>query len=102
MCIRDRSRVPRAKGKDIGTVYAKVFDTVVVKVSIARGPTTRTESLIVPPEEEFEVGDILEFGKLKVVVDKILADSMVRREGVLVPARDIKRLYAKPMRERIH
>jgi len=94
------SRVAKAKGRDIDTLYAKVFTSLAVKVAIVRGSTTRSESLIVPPDEEFEVGDILEFGRAKVVVDKILTDSMVRREGILVEARDIKRIYAKPMRER--
>lgn len=100
--ISDGKKVRHAKSKDISLLHAKVFDTVTVKVSISRGPTTRSEALQTPPDEEFQVGDILEFGKTKVAVDRILADSMVQRGGIPVRARDIKRIYGKIVRERTY
>jgi len=92
----------RAKGSDIERITVKVFDTVPVKVAIVRGSTTRSETIMAAPDEEFEVGDILEFGPMKVVVESMLADRKVRREGDPVIARDIKRIYAKIMRERTY
>jgi uncharacterized Zn finger protein len=100
--ISGGKKVRRAKGKDVAVLHAKVFDTVTVRVSISRGPTTRSETMHVPPDEEFQVGDILEFGRMKVVADRILADSMVQREGIPVKARDIKRIYGKIVRERAY
>jgi uncharacterized Zn finger protein len=98
--ISGGKKVRKAKGKEIDLLHAKVFDTVAVKVSISRGASTRSETVQAPPDEEFQVGDILEFGRTKVVADRILADSMVHREGIPVKARDIKRIYGKIVRER--
>lgn len=94
-------RLMKAKAKEIGTIWLKIFDTVQVKVSIVRGENTKSEKLEAAPEEEFAVGDILEFGRNKVVIDKIKTlRSMVYREGSPVEARDIKRVYTKIVKER--
>ncbi|MFW3146251.1 MAG: HVO_0476 family zinc finger protein [Thermoplasmatota archaeon] len=94
-------RVRKAKAKDIDTLWMKVFDTVWVKVSIVRGESTKSEKVEAPPDEEFAVGDILEFGRDKVVIDKIKTErSMVYREGNPVEAREIKRIYSKIVKER--
>ncbi|MGA1873717.1 MAG: HVO_0476 family zinc finger protein, partial [Thermoplasmatota archaeon] len=94
-------RVGKAKAKEIGCLWLKVYDTVQVKVSIVRGQSTKSEKVEAAPEEEFAVGDILEFGRDKVVIDKIKTERrMIYREGVPVEARDIKRVYAKIIKER--
>ncbi|MEA3558923.1 MAG: HVO_0476 family zinc finger protein [Candidatus Thermoplasmatota archaeon] len=94
-------RVPKAMAKEIDTVWMIVFDSVQVKVSIVKGENTKSEKLDVAPEEEFAVGDILEFGRNKVVINKIKTSrSMVYREGSPVEARNIKRVYSKIIIER--
>ncbi|MDG6226043.1 MAG: HVO_0476 family zinc finger protein [Candidatus Thermoplasmatota archaeon] len=98
--LKDDRKINRAKAGDISILHAKVFDTLVVKISISSGSRTRADSLRVPPDEEFEVGDLLDLNRGKVVVSSILSDIKVRREGLPVPARYIKRIYAKPVRER--
>ncbi|MFO8050384.1 MAG: HVO_0476 family zinc finger protein [Thermoplasmatota archaeon] len=96
-----KKRVKRAKAKDIDTIWMKLFDSVPVKVSIVRGENTKSERISAAPEEEFAVGDILEFGRNKVMVDKIKTiRSMVYREGSPVEARNIKRVYTKLVKER--
>jgi len=97
----DGRRIAKAKAKEITGLWLKVFDSVVVKVAIVRGSSTKSEKVDAAPEEEFAVGDILEFGRDKVVIDKIKTEHrMIYREGVPVEARDIKRVYAKIIKER--
>jgi uncharacterized Zn finger protein len=98
---KEGRRVDKAKAKEIDCLWLKVFDTVPVKVSIVKGANTKSERLEAAPEEEFAVGDILEFGRDKVVIDKIKTTRrMIYREGVPYQARDIKRVYAKIIKER--
>jgi uncharacterized Zn finger protein len=97
----DGRRVDKCRAADIDCLWLKIFDTVHVKVSIVRGENTKSEKLEAAPEEEFAVGDILEFGRDKVVIDKIKTDrSMIYREGSPVEARSIKRIYSKIVKER--
>jgi uncharacterized Zn finger protein len=98
---KDSRRVDKAKAKEIDCIWLKVFDTVPVKVSIVKGSNTKSERVEAAPEEEFAVGDILEFGRDKVVIDKIKTTRrMIYREGTPLQARDIKRIYAKIIKER--
>lgn len=97
----DGRRVNKAKAKEIDCIWLKVFDTVPVKVSIVKGSNTKSERVEAAPEEEFAVGDILEFGRDKVVIDKIKTmRRMIYREGIPIQAREIKRVYAKIIKER--
>lgn len=98
---KDGRRVVGSKANEVSCIWLKVFDTIHVKVSIVRGANTKSEKVEVAPEEELAVGDILEFGRDKVVIDKIKTTRrMVYREGNPVEARDIKRVYAKIIKER--
>jgi uncharacterized Zn finger protein len=98
---KDGRRVMKCRAKEISCLWLKVFDTVPVKVSIVKGANTKSEKVEAAPEEEFAVGDILEFGREKVVIDKIKTTRrMVYREGAPIEARDITRVYAKIIKER--
>ncbi|MGA1866396.1 MAG: HVO_0476 family zinc finger protein [Thermoplasmatota archaeon] len=98
---KNGSRVRKTKASEIDCLWLKYFDTVPVKVSIVRGASTKSEKIEAAPDEEFAVGDLLEFGKEKVVIDKIKTEHrMIYRDGVPVEARDIKRVYAKIVKER--
>ncbi len=93
-------RVKRGLARDITNLWAVVFDTVKVKVAIVKGSTTIPEVMETVPEKEFAVGDLLEFGRKKVVITKIKTTSkMVYREGRPVEARDISRIYTRIARE---
>ncbi len=96
-------RVNISKAREISGLWLKIFDTVSVKVSIVRGPNTKSEKVEAAPDEEFAVGDMLEFGKDKVVIDKIKTTRrMVYREGSTIEAREITRVYAKLIKERTY
>ena len=49
------------------------------------------------------MGDILDFGRTKVIIDKIKLDGRtLYRQGLAAQARDIKRVYTKQVRERFY
>jgi uncharacterized Zn finger protein len=94
-------RVKRAEASNISSLWLKVFDSIDINVSIVEGPNTKSERINAAPEEEFEVGDLLEFGNTKVVITKIKSVArMIYREGKPVEARDIKRIYTKRVDEK--
>ncbi len=94
-------RVTRSRAKEIDCLWLKIFDTVMVKVSVVKGENTKSNNIEATPEEEFAVGDLLEFGKDKVVIDKIkTTHRMVYREGSPIEARSITRIYTKIVKER--
>lgn len=96
-------RKHRALGKEIDTLWTKVFDTVDLKVSVVKGSNTHSETIEAAPDEEFSVGDILDFGRSRVLVSKIRdSDRTIYREGNPIQARSIKRIYTKPIKERYY
>ncbi len=91
-------RVRSAAAKDIDTIWAKRFDSVVVKISINRGNRTTTHTLIANPHEEFYVGDLIEIDGIHAMIHKIKnVDKFINRGGEI--ARNIVRIYAKEIRE---
>lgn len=96
-------RVKKAEASKISSLWVKVFDSIDLNVSIVEGANTKSERINAAPEEEFEVGDLLEFGKTKVVITKMkVTYRTINREGKPVEARDIKRIYTKKVNERIY
>lgn len=90
-------RVSRALAKEVSAIWAKRFDQVHVKISINDVHKTIPAEIVVLPEEEFFIGDLMTVGRYNVVITQIKTrDSMARRGSVL--ARDIVRIYAKKAR----
>jgi uncharacterized Zn finger protein len=93
--------VGRALAGSVSMLYAKVFDKVYLKVSIVKGANTSSEQIEAAPDEEFAIVDILDFGRNKVIIDKIkLEGRTLYRQGLSAQAREIKRVYTKQVRER--
>ncbi|UCE91692.1 MAG: hypothetical protein JSV90_00620 [Methanobacteriota archaeon] len=95
---RAGARVQTAKAGDIGTIWAKRFDKVKVSFSINHHGKTYPEHMIVSPDEELLIGDILVVGKRDVVIHAIKTERGTAREGA-VRARDIVRIYANIVRK---
>jgi len=94
---KGNGRVNKALAKDITAIWAKRFDQVHVKISINDVHKTIPAEIVVPPEEEFFIGDLMTVGRYNVVITQIKTpDGMARRGSVL--ARDIVRLYARKAR----
>ena len=87
-----------ALAREIATLWTKRADKVKVKFSISKGPKTLPKEIIAEPDEEFYVGDMVELGRMKVVIHKIKCKDRLVREGG-APARNIVRIYAKGIKE---
>ncbi len=91
-------RVSSAPAREIDTLWAKRFDRIVVKISINRGNRTTSHRIVVPPNEEFYIGDIIDVDGFHAVIHKIKNNEhFINRGGEL--ARNIVRIYAKEIRE---
>ena len=95
--IETEKRVIRAKTSEIKTIWAKRYDKLKIKVSINKADKTVSKSLIAVPDEEFFIGDILTFGRMKVVVHAIKTNDRSIKRG-FAPARDIVRVYGRMVR----
>jgi uncharacterized Zn finger protein len=97
--IGQERRVPMSKAKNIQTLWAKRRDHVIVKFSVNKGNRTVPHEFKAAPDEEFEVGDIVDLGKERVVIHKIHVGDVTLRRGT-ARAEDIVRMYGKRVRER--
>lgn len=91
-------RVNTAKASEITTIWTRVIDTVIVRVSVHDGKTTIP--LFVPCEgdEQFIVGELYKGGmkgsvRYRITHIKNRDGSIRKREGKYEPASKIKRIY---------
>ena len=92
-------RVEAAKARDIDTLWAKRTDRVRVKFSVNKGNRTVPCEVLAAPDEEFEVGEIVDLGKDRAVVHHIRTRYRTLREG-RIRADEIVRMYGRSVRER--
>ncbi|HIH01378.1 TPA: hypothetical protein HA259_04770 [Thermoplasmata archaeon] len=92
------ARVKLAKARDIETIWGKRFDKVKISFSVNHHGKTFSDHLIVSPDDEFYVGDIVEVGKREVVIHTIKTDAKTLRKGSAL-AREIVRVYANIVRK---
>jgi uncharacterized Zn finger protein len=95
----DGRMVKEAEVERIKTLFTKRYDRVRVKVSINRGSRTTSRNIFVAPEEEFEVGEVLEVDGIKAVIHRMKLEEHFITRGA-APARKIVRIYAKEVREK--
>lgn len=92
-------RVPGACAKDVATLWAKRTDQVRVKFSVNKGNRTVPHEVLAAPDEEFEVGEIVDLGKERAVVHHIRTGQRTVTRG-RVRADAIVRMYGRRVRER--
>ncbi|UCE37507.1 MAG: hypothetical protein JSW00_18965 [Thermoplasmata archaeon] len=90
-------RVDSAIGKDVTTLWAKKFDRLKLKISINKGGKTLTRTIWAVPDEEFFIGDVMRIKGLNFTIHRIKTQDKIIKKGS-VPARNIVRLYGKPIR----
>jgi uncharacterized Zn finger protein len=90
-------RVRRATADSITTLWTRMIDEVVLKVSVHEQRTTKPLYIRCAGEEDFEIGKVYEVGNMRFRVTNIkLRDgALMRKEGWKAYARKIKRLYAR-------
>ncbi|MEE9116931.1 MAG: HVO_0476 family zinc finger protein [Thermoplasmata archaeon] len=94
----DGRRVEVALAKEIDTLWTKRADRVKVKFSITKGRRTLSKEIFAQPDEEFYVGDLVELGRMKVVIHRIKCRDRMIRDGSAT-ASSIVRIYAKGIKE---
>lgn len=92
-------RVEGAKAKEVATLWAKRIDRVRVKFSVNKGNRTVPHEVLAAPDEEFEVGEIVDLGKERALVHHIRTHARTVRRG-RVRADEIVRMYGRRVRER--
>lgn len=92
-------RVDGALAKEVATLWAKRIDQVRVKFSVNKGNRTVPHEVLAAPDEEFEVGEIVDLGKDRAVVHHIRTRQRTVRLG-RVRADEIIRMYGRVVRER--
>jgi len=93
----DARRVPASPAAEIATIWAKYHEKVPVKVSVVAKGKTYSRKIWAAPEEEFEVGDIIEMSAGSCVIYSIKTNERNLRRGY-AKAEDILRVYTKPMK----
>ena len=100
-------RVEAAAIRDVETVWTRAVDNVEVNVTVhpADGRHDATESLTVavPGDHAFVVGETQSFGDERFVVEQVLVRDdatgyptrSFEREGDDIPAKDVRRVYAR-------
>ncbi|HIJ16825.1 MAG TPA: hypothetical protein HA364_03485 [Thermoplasmata archaeon] len=94
------ARVKSTKASRIDTVWAKKFDKLKVLFSVNNHGRTFSDFMMAVPDEEFFIGDILEFQKKQVVVHSIRIQERTIRKGSAL-ARDIVRVYGAVVRKTV-
>ncbi|MDI3482644.1 MAG: hypothetical protein PWQ88_515 [Candidatus Methanomethylophilaceae archaeon] len=94
---KDGRRPAKVPAPELATIWAKRFDRLRLKVSINNVHKTLSRQLEAAPDEEFAIGDILNFGSDMAVIHAIKAKGRMIHHGA-VEARKIVRIYCKPMR----
>ena len=87
-------RVPRAKVSAVDTLWLKRYDKVKVKISMNTGRKTISRELWAAPGEEFEVGDVLTVGDLKLLIHSMNTGGRKLKRGS-APAKKIRRIYGR-------
>ena len=92
-------RVPAAKASAVRTLWVRRRDRVRVKFSVNKGNRTVVFDIDALPDEEFEVGDIVDLGRERAVIHKIRVGARTLSRGA-AEADDIVRMYGRIVRAR--
>lgn len=87
-------RVPRAKASTAETVWLKRYDKVKVKISVNTGRKTISREIWAAPDEQFEIGDVVSAGDMKLLVHSLNTGGRRLKRGS-ASARDIRRIYGR-------
>lgn len=92
-------RMEAALAKEVSTLWAKRTDRVRVKFSVNKRNRTVPHEVLAAPDEEFEVGEIVDLGRDRAIVHHIRTQYRTIRQG-RVRADEIVRMYGRVVRER--
>lgn len=93
-------RVKLAGAGEIACLWGKVISEIALKIAIQEKGKTRSLSVKVPGDGEFAVGEKIKIAgeELEITAIKIRKGKMMKREGNTALAKNIKRIFSKPVR----
>jgi uncharacterized Zn finger protein len=97
-----QKRPEAAKVADINSLWGRAIDEVCVKIAIHEGTTTRSVIKQVPGGYQFTIGSNEKAGpdEFKIIKIKERDGSFKSRDGVVIEAKNIKRIFANPVHRR--
>jgi len=87
-------RPKSAKGRDVKTLYAVLFDTVTLHYTVNQGDVTRSFQEQVAPEEEVHVGSVREVQGVRLAVKTLKSDQNRTLHRGFLFARNVHRVFA--------
>ncbi|MEM2934258.1 MAG: HVO_0476 family zinc finger protein [Methanocellales archaeon] len=88
-----------AIASEIACLWGRAISEITVKIAIQEKGVTRSISVKVPGDREFAVGERTKIAgeELEITAIKIRKGRMMKREGSAALARNIKRIFSKPL-----
>lgn len=94
----EHRRVQDGKAHELHTVFAKVFDTVVLKLSVNERDVTRSHEMVVEPDREVHIGEVFDLDGRRVAVKTLKSDqNRTLHKGFLL-ARNVRRAFCDPVK----
>lgn len=90
-------RLEEAPASEVDVLWSKRVDRVPVKFSLNKGRETLSFTLEALPDEEFEVGEVVDLGRERGVIHRLKTKRGLLREGA-ARAEEITRVYCKAVR----
>lgn len=93
-------RPKKAKGRDVRTLYAVMFDTVTLHYTVNMGELTKSFQEDVVPEEEIHVGSVREVQGERLAIKTLKSDQNRTLHRGYLYARNISRVFADVARSK--
>ncbi len=87
---------PSAKASDVRTLFAKVFDTVPLKLSVNEKDKTRSYRIDVDPDMEVPIGLVLDVQGVRLAIKTLKSDQNRTLHKGFLFARNIVRAFCDP------
>ena len=92
--LRDGTRPKKAKGSDVKSLYAVIFDTVRLHYTVNQGDITKAFQEDVAPEEEIHIGSVRNVQGNKLAIKTLKSDQNRTLHRGFLFARSITRVFA--------
>lgn len=86
----------RGTPKELVAIWTIPTDQAHVRLSLLRGATVKPLHLLLPPDQELRVGDLLSLGEEQVMIVGLRGRGHTTHEpGAALPAREVQRAYVR-------
>jgi uncharacterized Zn finger protein len=92
--VAEGRRPKSAKGRDVRTLYAVLFDSVTLHYTVNQGEVTRSFQEAVSPESEVHVGTVREVQGVRLAVKTLKSDQNRTLHRGFLLARNVRRVFA--------